>query len=343
MKTQLKEYMLQKLEEIVKVPSPTGYTKMAQDYVVEELKKLGYEPTTLNKGGVVVELGGEGRPLCYGAHYDTIAAVVRAIKPNGHLKVTPVGGLHANSVESENVTVFTRFNGSYEGTFQPENGSAHVNVNADAVRSFETVTEVVLDEMVKTAEDVRNLGVMHGDFVVLDPRYTVTSKGFIKSRFLDDKAAVALQLALAKAVKEGDVKLARKVYLIFNDYEEIGHGGSVGVPADCVDVISIDMGCVGSDLDGYETKVSICAKDTMGPYNYDLTTELICTAKENGLDFAVDTYPRYGSDVECTLKAGYDIRHGLVGPGVYLSHGYERTHIDGLVNTYKLISAYVEK
>ena len=343
MKNHLKEYMLSQLEAITAVPSPTGFTKMAQEYVVNELKNLGYEPKTLVKGGVLVCLGGEGNPLCYGAHYDTIAAVVRSIKPNGHLKVTPVGGLHPNSVEGENVTVFTRFNGTYEGTFQPENGSVHVNVNADAPRSFETVTEVVLDEMVRTAEETKALGVCNGDFIVLDPRYTVTSKGFIKSRFLDDKAAVAIQLTLAKAVKEGEVKLGRKVYLVFTDYEEIGHGGSAGVPEDCVDVISIDMGCVGSDLDGYETKVSICAKDTMGPYNYDLTTELIQTAKKNSLDFAVDIYPRYGSDVECTIKAGYDIRHGLVGPGVYISHGYERTHIDGLVNTYKLVSKYAEK
>lgn len=343
MKNNLKEYMLSQLEAITAVPSPTGFTKLAQEYVVNELKNLGYNPKTLVKGGVVVELGGEGNPICFGAHYDTIAAVVRSIKPNGHLKVSPVGGLHANSVEGENVTVFTRFNGTYEGTFQIENGSVHVNATVDAPRSFDTITEVVLDEMVKTAEDTKALGVCHGDFVVLDPRYTVTSKGFIKSRFLDDKAAVAIQLAIAKAVKEGEIKLGRKVYLMFNDYEEIGHGGCAGVPEDCVDVISIDMGCVGNELEGDETKVSICAKDSMGPYNYDLTTELIQTAKENGLDYAVDIYPRYGSDVEATVKTGYDIRHGLIGPGVYISHGYERTHINGLVNTYKLASKYIEK
>ena len=82
---------------------------------------------------------------------------------------------------------------------------------------------------------------------------------------------------------------------------------------------------------------------TDASYDAKLPLEnLIAAAKESGADYAVDVYPYYGSDVEATLRAGFDIRHGLIGPGVYASHGYERSHIDGVHNTLKLLKSYVK-
>ena len=105
-------------------------------------------------------------------------------------------------------------------------------------------------------------------------------------------------------------------------------------------MISVDMGCVGEGLNCTEKQVSICAKDSRGPYNYDVVTKMIKISKENNIDFAVDIYPFYGSDVDVALSAGYDIKHGLIGAGVYASHGYERSHIDGVTNTFRLLIEY---
>ena len=168
----------------------------------------------------------------------------------------------------------------------------------------------------------------------------ITKSGYIKSRFLDDKLSASVLLGLARAVAAGEVKLARKVSLLFTVYEEVGHGGAF-VPTDTCEMISVDMGCVGDDLGCTERMVSICAKDSGGPYNYELVSALADTAKRLSLDYAIDVYPHYGSDVEATLRAGYDIRHGLIGPGVYASHNYERSHMDGVRNTYELLRAYV--
>ncbi len=342
MNLQIKNYMMEQLEKLMNIPSPTGYTKKAQEYLVAELEKMGFKPYTPHKGGVICDIGGEGNALMLAAHIDTLGAVVHTIKSSGALKVTPVGGLNPNNVETETVKVITRFDGEYEGTFQIENASAHVNEKVNDPRTFEGNIEVLLDEYVKSAADTKALGIANGDFIAVNPRYTVTQKGYIKSRFLDDKASAAVLMAVAKAVAEGELKLSRKVYLNFTVYEEVGHGGTAAIPEDVKDMISVDMGCVGTGLECDETQVSICAKDSGGPYNYEITTELVKTAKENGINYAVDIYPRYGSDVEATLRAGYDIRHGLIGPGVYASHGYERSHIDGLANTYKLIFNYVK-
>ena len=342
MKQNLKEYMLSQLEKLLAIPSPTGYTKEVSEYLMAELTSMGYAPYSLNKGGVICALNEGENALMLAAHVDTLGAMVKTVKGNGALIVTPLGGLQAPNVETETVTVITREGKKYDGTFQLENASSHVNREvATAVRAFDSTLEVLLDEKVYSKDDTKKLGIETGDFVAVNPRFTITESGFIKSRFLDDKASAAVLLTLAKAVKEGYVP-GRKVYIMFTVYEEVGHGAAAGIPADVKDMISVDMGCVGAGLNCRETQVSICSKDSSGPYNYDVVNELVSAAKAAGADYAIDIYPFYGSDVDVTLKAGFDIRHGLIGPGVYASHGYERSHIDGLVNTYRLLAEYLK-
>jgi len=341
MKEVYKAYMMEQLKNLISIDSPTGYTNEVQDYLCEELTRLGYTPNRLHKGGVTAELGGEGNGVMLFAHCDTLGAVVSTIKPNGRLTVSRVGGLNPNNVETNCVKVLTRFNGSYEGTFQIPNASTHVNADVNKPRTFESNLEVVLDEFVTSAKEARDLGIRNGDFIAVDPRFTVTGKGYIKSRFLDDKASASVLLTYAKYLKDEGLTPARRVVIGFTVYEEVGHGAACGVPEGVVDCISVDMGCVGDGLDCTERMVSICAKDSGGPYNYDLTTDLVKAAKAADVDYAVDVYNFYGSDVEVTLKAGYNVRHGLIGPGVYASHGYERTHVDGLINTFELIKSYI--
>jgi len=269
--------------------------------------------------------------------------MVRAIKSNGRLRFTKIGGYPENNVEAENCIIHTRDEKQYTAAIQLNNPAAHVNRDLGKEKRSDETMEVVIDEKVTNEKDVEKLGISTGDFISLDPRTIVTKSGFIKSRHLDDKASAGILLALAQMAADKEIKLSRKVYLLFTTYEEVGHGGSSGVPQDAVEMISVDMGAVGDDLKTDEHKVSICAKDSGGPYDYDVTTKLIQLAKANKLNYAVDIYPYYGSDVEATLSAGYDIKHALIGPGVAASHGYERTHAEGLDNTLKLLELYLKK
>ena len=332
------DYITDRLTELTAIPSPTGYTRHATDYLVRTLTDMGLAPEVSNKGNVLVGLGGQGNPLVLASHVDTLGAMVRAIKDNGRLRPTTLGGHQWRTADGENCTVHTRDGRVYTGVVLNTEPSSHV---ADKdVDPVEKNMEILLDENVSTKDEVEALGVQTGDIIAMDPRTTITKSGYIKSRFLDDKLSAAILLGLARAVTAGEVRLTRKVSLLFTVYEEVGHGGSV-VPSDTRDMISVDMGCVGSDLGCTERMVSICAKDSGGPYNYDVVSDLAAIAKVNGLDYAIDVYPHYGSDVEATLTAGYDIRHGLIGPGVYASHNYERSHMDGVRNTYELLRTYV--
>ena len=315
------EFIGEQLKKLTAIPSPSGYTEKAAEYLLETLKEMGYEPELSNKGNVLVNIGGKGNPLILASHVDTLGAMVRSIKDNGRLRPTTLGGHQWRTADGENT--------------EP---SSHVA--DEKVEQKEENMEILLDENVDSKDDIKALGIQVGDIIAMDPRTVITESGYIKSRFLDDKLSAAILLGLAKAVKDEGLILKRKVSLLFTVYEEVGHGGSY-VPADTEEMISVDMGCVGADLGCTERMVSICAKDSGGPYNYNLITALVNTAKAHDLDFAIDIYPHYGSDVEATLRAGYDIRHGLIGPGVYASHNYERSHMDGVKNTYELVKAYV--
>ena len=337
------EFAAQKTCELLAIDSPTGYTAAAAAWVKEAFAALGFAAKITAKGGVLIDLGGEDAndALFLQAHTDTLGAMVAEVKSNGRLQLTPLGGMRAENAETENVRVHTRAGRVIEGTVQLCNASVHVNGQyGETKRTFDTV-EAVLDEDVKTAEDTRALGVEVGDIVCFEPRTRLTSSGYIKSRFLDDKLSVGVLLGLAKYLRDSGKTPKRRVYAHVTVYEEVGHGGAGSVPEGVSESISVDMGCVGEGLSCTERQVSICVKDSGGPYSYEVVGKLIDAAKKEGANYALDVYPHYGSDVEATLSAGWDICHGLIGPGVYASHGYERSHVDGVENTLKVLKGYL--
>ena len=329
-------------DELIRVDSTTGQYEKIQKKLTELLNKMGYPYEEIRKGGVIVNAGGEGKPLCLTAHVDDIGLMVRKVNADGTLKVCSVGGLHPWYCVTENVRVYTRSGKVYTGSVCRSPSSIHVT--SDEVRKapmeYNKNICVVLDENVKSAADVRALGIETGDIIALEARPTV-SGGYLKSRFVDDKAAAAVLLAFLDNLKAENVNLPRKVYVYFAMYEEIGHG-TVVLPKDVADMIAVDIAPTGPDQTSDERKVSIFAKDSRFPYHWGLTNELIEAAKGAGVDYAVDIFtPHYGTDCDGSIMAGYDLRHAAIGPGTANSHGYERTHILGLKNTYDLISAYL--
>ncbi len=337
------DYILEETKHILSIDSPTGFTGRAADYVMEKYEELGYCPVKTEKGGILVELGGRDleNGILLEAHIDTLGGMVAETNEKGRLRLTNLGGLNPNNGETENCRVYTRDGRVYEGTFQLKNASIHVNKDYDeAKRRFEDM-EVVLDEDTASKEDTKKLGIRNGDIVAFDPRTVMTQSGYIKSRFLDDKLSVGILLGYAKYLKEREITPERQVYQHITVYEEVGHGACGTVPKGVTEILSVDMGCVGEGLECTERQVSICAKDSGGPYTYEVVSALIAAAEKTGVGYAVDIYPYYGSDADAALKAGYDVRHGLIGPGVYASHGYERSHRDGVENTLRLLAAYL--
>ena len=337
-----KEDTLTFLVDLLSIHSPSGYTTKAIDFLRETVEELGYETETTPKGNLHVQVTGNDTSQTRGlsAHVDTLGLMVRSINSDGTLALTKLGGPLTPTLDGEYCDVITRDGTIYTGTILSKSPSIHVYTDASTkARDIDNLV-VKLDERVKNKKDVQDLGILNGDIVAYDPKVEVTESGFIKSRFLDDKASVAILVSILKMMKEKNVVPTTNLTFIFSTYEEVGHGAA-WIPEDITELLAVDMGAIGLDLDCTEYDVSICAKDSSGPYDYELTTQLINFAKEQKLDFAVDIYPMYGSDASAALRGGANIRAALIGPGVSSSHGMERTHIDALANTFKLINEYI--
>nr|WP_234417266.1 MULTISPECIES: M42 family metallopeptidase [unclassified Lysinibacillus] len=339
-----KERVLQIATDLLQQHSPTGYCHEIMDKVEQFVQQTGYQFERTLKGGGIISIPGanEGKVIGLSAHVDTLGAMVRSITGHGTLKFTLLGGPLVPTWDGEYVFVRTRDGRTYSGTILSTSPSVHVFEDSKSKKREPQFMEVRLDEKVKTKEDVLKLGIGVGDFIFIDPKTTVTESGFLKSRFIDDKGSVACLLALIEIMQQEKIVPAYPVKIVISNYEEVGHGSSY-IPADITEYISVDMGCIGDDLSCTEYDVSICAKDSSGPYDYEITSTFIELAKENGLQYAVDIYPMYGSDTSAALRGGNNIKGALIGPGVHASHGMERTHYEALENTMKLLYLYITK
>lgn len=336
------ERCIERFKQLLAVDSTTGQYEEIQRLICDMLDEMGYAYHVTKKGGVIANLGGEGNTLVITAHLDDIGLMVRHINADGTLNVCPVGGLYPFYCVTENVKVYTRDGKVYTGTICRIPNSIHVTEEElrDTAPDFRKNVCIVLDEDVKTAADTEALGIATGDMIALDPRF-VQAGGYLKSRFIDDKACAAVLLELMQCMKEEELIPKRKVYAYFAMYEEIGHGTS-WLPDDVCDMLAIDIAPTGPEQNSDEKKVSIFAKDSRFPYHWEMTNELRRAAIDAGVDYVMDIFtPHYGTDCDVSLVAGHDVRHAAIGPGTANSHGYERTHIDGLKNTFDLISAYI--
>lgn len=335
------DYIIQTIEKLVQIPSPSGYTEQVMAFVKQEAEKFGYDAEYTRKGGLVITVPGKTE-CCVGlsAHVDTLGAMVRSITGKGTLKLIPIGGFLMESIEASYCKVHTRDGRTYTGTILTASPSVHTYDDARSMERVEKNMEVRLDEIVASKEEVEALGISAGDYISFDAGFQYLSNGFIKSRHLDDKASVGVLLGVLKELQEKSQIPEHTVKLVISNYEEVGHGASY-IPQEIEELIAVDMGAIGDDLGGDERKVSICAKDSSGPYDYALTNHLIAIAKEKQLDYVVDVFPHYGSDVSAALKGGNHIRGALIGQGVSASHSMERTHRQGLQNTFLLILGYL--
>lgn len=328
-------------KKLYAVDSPSGYTKNAIHFLDEEAKSLGYETSMNQKGNLHIFVPGKDASYRVGVsgHVDTLGLMVRSINSDGTLKITNIGGPLMPTLDGEYCRIITREKKVYTGTILSTSPAAHVFKDASsAPRNTDTMI-VKIDEIVKSKDDVLKLGIMNGDIIAIDPKTTFTESGFIKSRFLDDKISVCLLFEILRMIKEDKIELAHDTYFIITTYEEVGHGAS-HLP-EINELLTCDMGCIGLDLGCSEYDVSICAKDSGGPYDYDMVSRLIEIAKNEKCQYAVDIYPYYGSDVTAALSAGNNIKGALIGPGVAASHGMERTHLQAIDSTIRLLMGYL--
>ncbi|MBI5804774.1 M42 family metallopeptidase [candidate division TA06 bacterium] len=335
------ERIVQLLKDLEAIHSPSGYTGAVMDHITELCQKNGITTRRTNKGGLLC--GNHQAPkLVVSGHVDTLGLMVSGINSDGSLAFTKIGSPVLASFEGEYVTIITSEDKKFRGTLLLNNPAAHVNKEADKAERKPDSMHIRLDAEVAKKEETEKLGIRTGDFICFDPRFEYTDSGFIKCRFLDDKAGSAAMMDALLALGSKELEKL-PVAFFFSNYEEVGHGASAGVPATAAEMLVVDMGVVGEKVDGVETAVSICVKDSNGPYDYAMRQKISRLATAHGIAHRLDVFPLYGSDGGAALAAGCDIRVGLIGPGVSASHGMERTHLKGLNAARDLLMAYIKE
>lgn len=335
------EFLLDTLRKILEIPSPSGFTHEVMKEIAHMADGMGYATTRNRKGGLLIHVPGKSKKtVCLSVHADTNGAMVSSIESGGNLRFKRVGGPIAPTIDSEYCTIVCRKTGkSYRGTFLSDSPSAHVHPDASSRKRDTDNMYIRLDADVRSKEDTEKLGIAPGDYVAIDVKFE-RAGGFVKSRFLDDKASVATVLAVLKYLSDNKLKPRDNLIVMCTNYEEVGHGASF-IPAEIEEMLAVDMGCIGLDLSCTEKDVSICAMDSSGPYDYELTNNLIELARAHEIPHAVDIYPMYGSDASAAMRGGNNIRAALIGPGIQASHGMERTHETALFATAELILHYL--
>jgi putative aminopeptidase FrvX len=337
-------YLLDFLVKLLNIPSPTGFAEPAIDFVEKELSQFRQlELTRTRKGALLVKWEGRDKknPIALTAHVDTLGAVVKEIKPNGRLRLSRVGGIQWPTVETEGVWVFTSKGGKIRGSLMIETASGHIyGEKGSQTPRDEAHMEVRLEARTTSEKETRELGINIGDCAAFDPRVEVTN-GFIRSRFLDDKACVANIVSAIKTLTEAGLSPARSVYFLISNYEEVGHGAAAGIPSDVVELVTVDMAVVGEGQESDEFHATLCIKDSGGVYHHGLNEKLRALAEKHDIPYKTDVYPFYGSDGEAFWRAGGDVAVALIGPGIDASHNYERTHIDSLLAATNWIMAYL--
>jgi len=334
---------LELIKQLTSIASPTGNTFVIIDWIKDYLSKIGYNSQITRKGSLLVTVPGQDDQShrFVTAHVDTLGAMVRAIKPDGRLKLALIGGFRFNAIEGEYCQISTQDGKQISGTILMHQTSVHVYADAGTAERNQDNMEIRLDAKTRSAQETRELGIEVGDFISFDARAQITDSGFIKSRHLDDKVSVALLLEFLADIQQRQITLPYTTHFLFSNNEEIGYGGNSSIDARVIDYLAVDMGAMGDDQQTDEYSVSICAKDSSGPYHLGLRNQLVALAKQHNIPYQLDIYPFYGSDASAAMRAGHDVRHALIGAGIDASHAYERTHIESVQATGQLLARYI--
>lgn len=339
----MSEKTIDLVAELTNIPSPTGNTKTIINFIAKKLSKVGYTPKENRKGSLIVTVPGQDTEnhRFITAHIDTLGAMVRGIKPDGRLKLDLIGGFKFNAIEGEYCQIHTQSGQIFTGTILMRQTSVHVYADAGTAERNQANMEVRIDEKVTNADETKALGIQVGDFISFDPRTQITPTGFIKSRHLDDKVSAAILIQFLTTIAKDGQKLPYTTHFFFSNNEEIGYGGNSNISDKVVEYIAVDMGAMGEDQQTDEYTVSICVKDASGPYHLGLRNHLTTLCLENNIPYQLDIYPFYGSDASAAMRAGADVRHGLIGAGIEASHAYERTHETSIHATEDLVTRYL--
>ncbi|TVR51806.1 MAG: osmoprotectant NAGGN system M42 family peptidase [Puniceicoccaceae bacterium] len=339
-----RQFLQDTLLKFLGIHSPTGYTDPIVREVCGELEKLNIPFDLTRRGAIRATLPGKlkGPARAVVVHLDTLGAMTACLKDNGRLGLVPVGTWSARFAEGARVSIFSDAM-IYRGSILPLKASGHVyNEAVDTQPVAWSNLEVRVDERSQSRADLDRLGIRVGDFIGVDAGAEFLPNGFLVARHLDNKAGVAMLLAVAAFIRRSSIQLPLTTYLLFTISEEVGIGASAVLHGDVAEMVTIDNGTCAPGQSSSEFGATIAMADSSGPFDFHLTHHLLHLCEKHGIPHVRDIFRHYRCDSASAVEAGNDIRTALTAFGVDASHGYERTHLDALDAVGRLVVAYLQ-
>jgi putative aminopeptidase FrvX len=335
-----------RIEDLVMLHSPSGVEGEMTQFLLAEFERLGVEVKVDWADNVVAKIPGKdrSRAIAITAHKDEIGAIVKRLKPGGRLEVARLGGSFP-WVYGEGVVDILGDRRTLSGILSF--GSRHVSHESPQKVQQETHPvewEKVWIETKLSQEQLHKAGVRPGTRVVVGKqrKRALRLQDYIASYTLDNKASVAILLALAERVKEP----ALDVYLVASAKEEVGALGALYFSQrhQLEALIALEICPLAPEYpiaDGVAPV--LLSQDSYGLYDEGLNSELQQAADGVNVPLQRAILSSFGSDASIAMKLGHVARGACLGFPTQNTHGYEIAHLGAIANCLEVLVSYCDR
>ncbi|WP_144864464.1 M20/M25/M40 family metallo-hydrolase [Hyella patelloides] len=333
------------IEELVLQHSPSGVETEVDRLLMAKFQSLGVETWQDRAGNIIAKIEGQNseKAVAITGHKDEIGAIVKSIENNGRIQVRRLGGSFP-WIYGEGVVDIIGDRKTIHGILSF--GSRHVSHESPQRAQQEDTPVVWEDSWVETKctpEELEQAGIRPGSRVLVGKhrKKPFRLKDYIASYTLDNKASVAILLALAQYLKQPVVD----VYLVASAKEEVGAIGALyftqNQTLDALIALEICPLSPEYPIEEGATPV-LLAQDSYGIYDEFLNQEIQQAAKKANTSIQYAAISGFGSDASIAMKFGHVARAACLGFPTQNTHGYEIAHLGAIANCIRILISYCQ-
>lgn len=327
--------------------SPSGVEDEIDRFLMARFQALGVEAWQDEAGNAIAKIPGQNsqKSIAITAHKDEIGGLVKRIEPDGRVQVRKLGGAFP-WVYSEGVVDLLGDRQVVSGILSF--GSRHVSHESPQKLQQDDQPVRWEDAWIETKQSFEALaeaGIRPGTRMVVGKHRKQPFRlndDYIASYTLDNKASVAILLALAETLKHPTVD----VYLVASAKEEVGAVGALYFTQhqhlDALIALEI---CPLSSEYPIEDGIApvLLAQDGYGLYDDALNHQLRQTAEQLNIPLQLAAISGFGSDGSIAMKNGHVARAACLSFPTQNTHGYEIAHLGAIAYCIDILKAFCER
>ena len=332
------------LQEITDLKGTSGGEAAVRDYFREKYEGLADQIETDGLGSLMATLDGEGPRILAVGHMDEVGFMVRAITSDGFIKFSRCGFFFITGVLAQHFII------------QTEKGEVEAicAIGPEGARDgkFPEIDDLVMDVGCTSKEEVQELGICVGDFIVPKGCFTQLGKEgkYLVNKAWDNRIGCAVALRVMENLKKdghpntfiggGSVQ------------EEVGTRGAktLGYLSRADIGFSVDVGIADDMPGGAKEGISLgkgpelCFMDSGTISNRKLLRFAAQVAEECGIPYQTSIMKHGGTDAEefQHIRSGMPVLLINV-PSRYAHTPTSMIHYDDYIHTIRLLTEMVKR